>query len=178
VNSVFSSLITPAFVATIISLLLNARTLKRKDIRDAYSKRIEEARYLIGNAVNAASEYFSLDFDERLPKIEAKLWMAEREVRLGLFSLTEIDEAGLDDELAKLRRDFDFFITELTSGNFQRRGALADLAHIRKIAGLGAELRQSISRANENELRKRLDDDLLSKIMKILQMRPYFSSIN
>lgn len=176
-SSLLSSIVTPAIISSIVTLLINIRQSKRKDFRDAVSKRIDESRELVYEAVDAAAMYYCNDAKNRTTQSEAKLWMAEREIRLILSSLIANFDQELDATLNELRDDFDIFISELTGGNFQQKNAKADLPHIRRIAGLGAELRLSILKANDAELQKRLDSDWITKIMKFLQIKPYYKSI-
>ncbi len=175
--TVLGSIVTPAIVASIFSLLVNTRASKRRDYRDAVSMRVKETRELVASATNAAASYFCLDAKGRTPQLEAALWMAEKDVRLALFGLAEKPQGVVESELSRLQSDFDIFVSELTGGNFQQTSAKADLAHIRKIASIAADLRSSISLVNEEDLRTILDNDPLSKVMRALQIKPYYRSL-
>lgn len=176
--TIVGSFITPAIVASLITLLVNLRIAKQKEFREAISKRLDEARGLVAASVDAAAAYYCLDAIDRTAQSEAKLWMAEREVRLGLASLTTTSHPELEVQFTKLQHDFDFFVSELTGGNFQQKSAVADLTHIRRIAGLGAELRQSILSLNEAEIRRRLEKDWITRTMRSLQIKPYYKSLS
>jgi hypothetical protein len=172
--TLLGSIITPAVVASLFSLVFNARAEKRRDARKAILDRLQESRDLVADAVKSAAAYFSKPYAERTPAIEAELWLIEREVRLSLSTLTERTDAQLKKELTSLQRDFDFFVGELTGSNFQQKEAEVDLAHIRKIAGLGADLRLSLSRAHVAELKAALERDPLDRVLKFFEIGEHY----
>lgn len=175
--SLLQLVITPAIVSSIVTLLVNIRLSKQKEIRDSISKKIDEARKLVSESVDAAANYFSLSSADRTAQLEAKLWMCERELRMTLSALTSEHNVELNIELKKLQTDFDVFISELTGGNFQQKNATGDLPHIRRIAGIGSDLRLSLLKASEIEINKRLDNDWITYIMKFFQFGRYYTPI-
>ena len=172
--SFLESFVTPAIVASLFALFFNARAEKRRDVRKALNDAFEEARNLVKQAVETSSEYFSKNYEERTPSMEAKLWLAERELRLSLSALSERSDSQLDAELQKLTLDFDQLVGDLTGSNFQQMDATADLAHVRKIAGVGADLRNSLARVHFAELQTALSADPIDKIMKFLELGRYY----
>lgn len=175
--SIVSSIITPAIVASLFSLLFNTRTEKRKELRRAILDRLQESRDLVLKAVESAAAYFSLPFASRTATLEADLWLRERDVRLSLSSLAERTDAEMQKELSALQHDFDFFISELTGSNFQQKDAEADLAHIRKIAGLGADLRASLARVHFAELSSVLRRDPFDRFLRFLEIGEHYVPI-
>ena len=175
--SVLGSIVTPAVVASLFSIFFGARAEKRRELRKAILDRLQESRGLVKHAIDAASQYYSKAASDRTAAIEANLWLAEREVRMSLSSLTERSDAGLEKELKNLQRDFDIFISELTGANFQQNDAQIDLAQVRKIAGLGAELRVSLSKVHLAELRNALANDPLDRVLKFLQIGDHYTPL-
>lgn len=172
--TLLGSIITPAVVASLFALFFNARAEKRREIRTAILKRLDDSRALVATAVEAAATYFAHPSEGRTPQIEAKLWLAEREVRLGLSSLAERTDRTLNHELSKLQSDFDFFVGELTGSNFQQSNAEVDLAHVRRIASLGADLRLSLSRVHLAELQEALSRDPLDRALKFFELGNHY----
>lgn len=168
--SLVGSIITPAIIASIFALLFNARAEKRRELRTELGAAISESRQLVANAVLASAKYFSQDAAARTAELESSLWLAERELRFTLSSLVERTDRPLATELEHLREHFDYFIGELTGGNFQQIAAVADLKQVRKIAGVGAELRRSLGRLYYAEMREALNADLLDRMFKYLEI--------
>lgn len=159
------SILTPAVVASLFTLIFNARNEKRKQIRENLKESFSEARKLVEAAVVASSSYFSVDAENRLPSLEAKIWLCERELRFTLTDLLEKSDDKLKYDLEAARNEFDDFIAELTGGSFQVSTATSDLKHVRKIAGIGATLRFKLSALYFAELREVLQRDPLHKLL-------------
>lgn len=159
------TLITPAFIATVISIAIANRGEKLRAHRDFYTKSFEAARDTVAAAVVAASEYFPLDATKRTPVIEAKVWMAERELRFALSAIIENASLFIRDDVDKLTANFDDFVGYLTGGSFQSRSAQPDLKQLRLIAAAGAELRAQLLQVRHAELRAAIRRDPLSRIL-------------
>lgn len=164
IASIFQSVITPALVASVFTLLFNVRSEKRKQIRDDLTKSFDEARSLVEKSVSSAAAYYSKDAKSRTSELEATLWLYEREMRFCLSRLIEKSDVDLAYQLSAIQHNFDSFISELTGGTFQDANATADLRHVRKIAGIGAELRHDLSRLRHAELVSILRRDLLDRL--------------
>jgi hypothetical protein len=161
----FLSLITPALIASIVSIAVNIRSDKIRAERDYSTGQFSGTRELIDAAVRAAAEYYPLGVADRTPILEAKLWLADRELRFALPSLMAFAGEDLKDELDALTRAFDDLIAELTGGSFQSASAAPDLIHVRRIASAGAELRARLTDLRHAELRRSVDRDLVSRLI-------------
>jgi len=162
VGLVFGSIITPAIVASIVTFYFNLRAEKRRAERDFVTKTFDGAREDVRRAIEAAAEYLSLPSGERNPSVEAKIIIAERDVRHSVETLIAFSnpqsggckplEAALDD-----------FIDALTGGTFGSASCAADLPQVRKVASTGARLRSAISTARQLELKEAVDADVLAR---------------
>jgi len=159
------SLITPALIASLVSLAVNIRADKVRAERDYFTVQFTSARELIDAAVKAAAEYYPLGAAERKPTLEAKLWLADRELRFALPSLMAFAGDDLKEELDALTRAFDDLIAELTGGSFQSASATPDLIQVRRIASAGAELRAKLTDLRHAELRRCVDRDPISRFL-------------
>lgn len=175
--TIFGSIITPALIASIFALFFNARAEKRREFRKAALDQLEESRELVLSGVKAAAAYFSKPSDERTPALEAEVWLIERELRMNLSTLADRSGTGVAGEVEKMQNDFDLFVGELTGANFQQRDAEVDLAHIRRIAGLGADLRVSLANASHSDLRQALEKDPLDKVMRFFEFGDHFQPL-
>jgi hypothetical protein len=156
------SIITPAIVASFITLFLNIRSEKSRAARDFVSRAFDAARDDVRRATEAAVEYYPLPASDRTAAIEARLWMGERDVRHSVNAVIEFSTAGSDGQKL-LQSSFDNFIDALTGGSFQSSEAEPDLEQVRKVASAGGELRASISMARQIELRQAISSDILSR---------------
>ncbi|WP_106640797.1 hypothetical protein [Allosphingosinicella vermicomposti] len=159
------TLITPAFIASVLSIAINIRADKFRARREYITASFEAVRATIDTAVKAAAEYFPLPAVARTPAIEAKLWLADRELRFALSPLIKNASSGLDAELEQLTAAFDDLIALLTGGSFQSSKAEADLKHLRLIASAGAELRAKLTDVRHAELRQAVEQDILSRFI-------------
>lgn len=176
--SFFGSFVTPALVASIFSLLFNARSEKRKFVRESLRDSFAEAREVIGKSVSASSIYFSKPFIDRTPEVEASVWIYEKELRLTLSNLLERSDEDLAFELESVRDKFDDLVSELTGGNFQQRNARADLAHVRKISIKAAQLRSVLAALYHAQLRNSLDRDILDRFFNFLTVQRGISELD
>ena len=168
--------LTPALVASLFSLLFNSRAEKRRDLRQSLLDSFTEVRKIVNDAVKAASEYYSASIKDRTPSLEAAIWLNERELRFALSTLMSKSDQSLANHVGMLQDSFDIFISELTGGNFQSSDADSDLKQVRKIAGLGAELRHALSNEYHFELKRSLSDDWLDKLINFLNKPSGISS--
>jgi hypothetical protein len=134
------NIITPALVASLITLYYNSRAEKRRAARDYISKVFDGARDDVRRAVEAAVEYFPVQPANRTTLQEAKLWMGERDVRHSVAALIEFSAGSA--ETRKLLEDaLDDFISALTGGSFQATSGEADVAQARAVSAIGGKLR-------------------------------------
>jgi hypothetical protein len=159
---VVESVLTPALIASFISLLFNHRAEKHRAERDFITKTFDAARDDVRRCVGYGIEYFPNAAHDRTPAIEAKLWMGERDVRSSVAGLIEFSKHGSRSQQL-LQQALDDFIDALTGGSFQSATATADLDQVRKVASTGAILRAAISTARQLELREAISSDILSR---------------
>lgn len=164
----FVALVAPALIASIMTLLINIRLDKVRVRRDYIGTSYEAVRNGINEAVSAAAAYYPLPSAERTASLEAKIWMADRELRFSIPALMDNATTEARPDFDALSETFDDFIAELTGGTFQQTGANSDLKHFRKIASVGAELRAKITQARHEELRRAVDKDPLSRMISYL----------
>jgi len=157
-----SSVVTPAVVASAVSLFFNHRSEKKRAARDYLTKAFDSARDDVRRAVEYAVDYFPLRSDERTPAKEARLLMGDRDVRLSIGALIDFSaESGPSRNL--LQSALDDFISVLTGGSFQSSAADADLDQARLVASAGAALRAAIAKARHLELEDAVKSDVLSR---------------
>lgn len=156
------NIVTPALVASLVTLFYNSRSEKRRAARDYISKVFEGARDDVRRAVEAAVEYFPLPPPERTELLEAKVWMGERDVRHSISALLMF--SNQESTSGKLLEDsLDNFISALTGGSFQATTGNADVVQARSVAAAGGKLRAAISTARQHELEAAVSADLLSR---------------
>lgn len=172
------SILTPALVASIFSLLFNARAEKRKFVRESLKDSFIEARDVIGKAASASSIYFSKPHKERTPEVEASVWIHEKEMRFLLSNILERSDESLAYELEKVQDHFDELVSELTGGNFQQNSAKPDLGQIRKISGIAAHLRSVLAALYHAQLKNSLDRDLLDRAFNYLTVQKGISALD
>lgn len=165
-----SNFVGPALIATAITLLFNFWSEKRKAERDYVTKLFEGARDDSRKAVEAAMEYFPRDGADRSALLEAKVWMAERDIRHSLSSLSALCNSPETRE--SIERILDDFIDALTGGSFQNKKAKADVAQARKIASVGAELRVTLAKARQTDLQAEIARDPLSQLFTFVPTIP------
>lgn len=156
------NLITPALVASLISLFYNSRAEKRRATRDYISKVFDAARDDVRRAVEAAVEYFPTPPPDRTPLQEARLWMGERDVRHSLAALIQFS-ADSSESRKMLEDALDSFIAVLTGGSFQASSGDSDVAQARAVSATGGKLRASIATARQRELEAAVSADILSR---------------
>lgn len=161
----WTAIITPALIATFISLVVTNRAEKLRAQRDFLTKIFESARDDVKQALDAAAGYFPLPAAERDPSLEARIWMAERELRFSLISVIDSSMAGSVQQADELTLAFDDLIGQLTSGSFQSASATSDLKHLRLIASAGAEVRAKLFALRSAELRNAVKNDPLSRVI-------------
>jgi hypothetical protein len=156
------NIITPALVASLITLFYNSRAEKRRAVRDYISKTFDAARDDVRRAVEAAVEYFPVRPEERTPLQEAKLWRGERDVRHSIAALIEFS-ASNSETRKLLENALDDFISVLTGGSFQAGAGDADVAQARAVSAAGGKLRASIAMARQRELEAAVSSDIVSR---------------
>jgi hypothetical protein len=156
------NVVTPALIASLITLFYNSRAEKRKAVRDYVSKIFDSAREDVQRAVEAAVEYFPVSPRDRTALQEAKLWMGERDVRHSLSALISFSAEG-GNSRSLLEEALDDFIDALTGGSFQAREGGPDVPQARAVAAKGGKLRAAIARARQRELESAITADLLSR---------------
>lgn len=165
------TLITPAFIATVVSIAINNRSEKLRAQRDFFTKTFEAAREDVKLAIDAAAEYYPLASLSRPPLAEAKIWMADRELRFSLSNIIENAGEDIATLLPGLTNAFDDLIAELTGGSFQSAANLPDMKHLRRIASAGASLRSELLKVRHAELRSAINKDPLSRFILYMGKR-------
>lgn len=160
--SFLDSIVTPAVVAGVISLLVTNRNEKIRARRDFITKAFDPARDNIKDAVAAALEYYPLAADKRTKSQEAMLLAAEREVRRSITSLLLMHEEGESASFKAAQQAFDDFVAELTSGSFQSADAKTDVAAAVRVADAGANLRAGLLGLRSEVLERAIAEDPLS----------------
>lgn len=164
------NIITPALVASLVTLFYNNRAEKRRATRDYISKVFDGARDDVRRAVEAAVEYYPVTPGKRTALQEAKVWMGERDVRHAISALLEFSEPRSSSQKV-LEDALDHFISTLTGGSFQVTSGGSDVAQARAVAAAGGKLRASISTARQRELEDAVSADILSRYW--LRLRRY-----
>ncbi|WP_422058571.1 hypothetical protein [Sphingomonas sp.] len=159
------TLITPAFIASLVSIAINLRADKVRANRELVTSSFETTRKLIEDAVKSAADYFPLPAPRRTPISEAKVWMSDRSLRFALPSLIGNSSSELSKELTQLESSFDNFIMLLTGGSFGSVNAEADVKHFRLIAAAGAELGAKLLDLRHAELRRAVERDPMSRFL-------------
>jgi hypothetical protein len=162
--SIIASIVTPAVVAAIISLLVNIRTGKLRDYREYTGSELSATRELIEKSIKAAAEYYSLKSIDRKPIHEAQVWLFERELRFSVPQIISQMPIGLAEQSEIAQDAFDDFISQLTGGSFQSKDAGPDLQYIRRIAVSGSELRARLNQIRQEELKGLIDRDPISRL--------------
>lgn len=157
------SIITPALIASVISLYLGQRSEKRRAERDFITKLYDSARDDVRKAVEAGVDYFPRPLAERTLTLEAKVWMSERDVRHSVSSLLTLSEQAGEVEISAVEDALADLIDALTGGSFQSATAAEDIKQARKVATSGARLRVALSTLRQNELRAAIDADVVSR---------------
>lgn len=133
----------------------------RRARRDHITKLFEVTREDIRRAAEIAIDYFGTEPANRTALQEAKVVLADREIRSAMPVLLgphpELENA--DRTEANLR--FQDLIAELTGGNFQAGEGGVDPEHIRKLTYASAALRSSLARMRDAELRMLAGDDFI-----------------
>lgn len=164
----FKYFLTPALLTSIFLIFFNNRAEKRRILKQSLDDSLKHIQELISSAVEASAAYFCESGKNRTPKLEAEIWLRERELReLQADFITFSAEDYI--ETYKLVEDkFDEFIGEMTSGSFQQIRANPDIQHIRKIASIGAVLKRNLLRLKIDQQRAQLQADPLDKMLRFL----------
>jgi hypothetical protein len=163
-----TSIVTPAVVASAVSLYLGSRSEKQRAVRDFITKAFDAARDDVRRASEAAAEYFPLSAEERKPAQAAKIWMGERDVRHSVEALIAFTDAT-SPRRAVLENRLDDFIDALTGGSFESTAATADVEQVRRVATTSAALRAALSTARQQELSAAIDKDVLARFVKYMK---------
>ena len=163
-----TGILTPAFIAGIVSLLVTNKNEKIRANRDFVTKAFDPARDDISAAVDAAVKYFPCAAADRTKIDEVQLLAAERGVRRSVTSILLLHEkSGASYIAAEL--SFDTFISELTGGNFQSSGATPDIAAAIRIADAGANLKAALLALRSEVLQSAISDDPLTASIRFVK---------
>src|SRR4051812_9747757 len=139
--SVLGSLVTPAFVASVITVFFNIRGEKLKAHREYVSSFFQDARNAVSDAVSTAADYFTIAGAERTAGSQTRLFIAEREVRCMLATVCEAaPKLEPPIEVDRIQGLADSFIDLLTGDNFGQAECPASPGHAQQIATVGANL--------------------------------------
>lgn len=130
--------------------------------RDHITKLFEITREDVRRGVEAAIDYFATEPAKRTALQEAKVILADREVRSAMPVILGPHPELENPDRAEAYRRYQDLIAELTGGNFQEREGFVDSEHIRTLTLAGAGLRSSLARMRDAELRM-LADDLIQR---------------
>jgi hypothetical protein len=168
--SVFANLITPAFVASVVSIFFNIRAEKLKSHREYVTSFFQDARTAVSNAVAAAADYFTAAGTQRTAGSQTHLFICEREVRC---TVAMVCEAGpkLDPpmDIARVQELADSFIDALTGDTFGKADCEASPAHAQHIATVGAELRDELVRVRQRQLEAWVGADGFQRLLVFIK---------
>lgn len=151
-GDIFSFLVTPALVSLLVSLWAGKFLEARRARRDYITKLFEVTREDVRRAVEAAVDYFAIDPSDRTFLQEAKVILADKEIRSAMpVILGPHPELHNANRVAALQA-YQNLIAELTGGNFQEQLGTVDVEHIRRLTLAGASLRSALSRMRDTEL--------------------------
>jgi hypothetical protein len=157
-------LFAPALISLAVSLWANRRSEARRARRDHITKLFEVTREDIRRSVEVAMDYFATLPTDRTALQEAKVILADRELRSAMPVIL-----GPHPELADKNRDdaekrFVELLAELTGGNFQGVDGEVDRQHIIRLTYAAAGLRSALSRMRDAELKMLIEADPLLKM--------------
>lgn len=109
-------------------------------------------------------DYFATMPGDRTPLQEAKVILAERELRSAMPIILESHPELADASRAIARNRFEDLAAELTGGNFQANDGEIDRDHIRRLTYAGAGLRSALARMRDAELKILIEADPLLKM--------------
>jgi hypothetical protein len=153
------TIITPAFIASVVTVFWNNYAEKKKSHRDFITKSFDNARDDVRKASEASIEYFSDTAAKTRPKLEAKVLLIERDVRSSVSELLDSSGLEVDPAYKKAQDRFDTFVADLTGGSFQASKGVVDNVQIRRVAASAAALRAALLDLRKAELAKALRDD-------------------
>lgn len=164
VEGLLTLVFTPAFISLAVSLWVNRRSEARRARRDHITKLFEVTRDDVRRSVEAAIDYFATNPEKRTALQEARVVLAERELRSAMPVIL-----GPHPELANEGREtahkrFEDLLAELTGGNFQVAEGEIDREHIRRLTYAGAGLRSAMAKMRDAELRILLEADPVLKV--------------
>lgn len=158
---IITTLFTPALVSLAVSLWVNRRAEAHRARRDHITKLFEVTREDVRRSVESAIDYFATRPESRTPLQEAKVLLAEREIRSALSVILGPHPELQNDGSSAAQAGRTEFLAELTGGNFQVLEGEVDKEHIRRLTHAGAGLRSALARMRDAELRMLLDKDPL-----------------
>lgn len=159
------AILTPALIASLVTLAINIRMDKLKAHREYITTTFEAAKKVVDDAIKASIEYFPLRSKDRSNILEARVWLYERELRFAVPSLMSGSSEKLSDELGALTIAFDDLISLLTGGSFQSSDSEGDMKQARLIASAGAELKAKLTDLRHAELKSAIDRDILTRFI-------------
>jgi len=138
----------------------------RRARRDHITKLFEITREDIRRGTEVGVDYFATRPSERTPLQEAKVTLADREIRSAIPIVIgphpELNNRSRDEA----ERRFEDLIAELTGGNFQASDGEVDREQIRRLTHAGAGLRSALARMRDAELRMLASDDMAQNVWK------------
>lgn len=152
-------LFAPALVSLAVSLWVNRRSEAWRARRDHITKLFEVTREDIRRSVEVAIDYFSTLPTDRSPLQEAKVLLAERELRSAMPIILDAHHELINSDRFTAKSRFEDLMAELTGGNFQEKSGSINLDHIRRLSYAGAGLRASLARMRDAELKILLNKD-------------------
>lgn len=163
-HTILAALFAPAFVSLVVSIWVNRLLEAKRARRDHITKLFEVTRDDIRRAVEASVDYFATLPAERTALQEAKVLLADRELRSAMPVLL-----GPHPELANEAREhtskrFEDLLAELTGGNFQVKDGEVDREHIRRLTVAGAGLRSGLARMRDSELKMLANSDFAERV--------------
>lgn len=162
-HDLLSALFAPALVSLVISLWVNRVLEARRARRDHITKLFEVTREDIRRAVEAAVDYFATPPANRNPLQEAKVVLAERELRSAMPILLGPHPELTNDSRVDAGKRFEDLVAELTGGNFQEAQGSVDRQHIRRLTAAGAGLRSALAKMRDSELRILAGSDFVQR---------------
>jgi hypothetical protein len=168
--SVFTALVTPAFVASVVSILWNIRAQKLAEHREYVTSFFQDARTAISNAVASAADYFTVVGAQRTAGSQTHLFICEREVRRTLAMVCETGPK-LDPpmDIDRLQELADTLVDALTGDTFGLPECDASPGHAQSIATVGADLRDELVRVQQRQLEARVSADLFQRFLQFVR---------
>lgn len=153
-KSAADALLAPAFVAALVTFLLNTRDERLRTSRDFHTKFIEGTREDIRSAVTAGVAYFTSSDSSKLAELEAQVLLYESEIRSNMVA---IRSACTSRDLAAFPNIHTFeapFLAALTGGSFGTSKRKADPAQARRIVGQASIFRSDLAKLRRHQLER------------------------